>query len=83
MIQLNDKEKRLLKQMKTPKTANEVIDRIFDKDWSDRNFMGWKYYVHLNKLFAPLAKRGLIEQVGDKVGPTNKLEKLWMIKRQH
>jgi hypothetical protein len=40
--------------------------------------IGWRYYVHLNKHFAPMERDGLIEQTGEEVmGEFGKMEKLW------
>lgn len=67
-----------MKRLSSPKTANEVIDLIFAKDWKDQNFKGWKYYVHLNKLFSPMEVDGQITKIGSKLGPTKKNEKIWV-----
>jgi len=63
-------------------TINEIIDSIY---WSDvrykrTRFKSWKYYVHLNKLFNPMLKAGLIEITGSKIGETKRLEKTWRVK---
>jgi len=68
---------RLLANLRKPRTANEVIENIFANDKRTRRLGSWKYYLHLNKLFAPMERAGLIRQVGQKKGPTNKIEKLW------
>ena len=72
--------KRILNELSKPRTANEVIDILFDKDVKsgDINKMSWKYYVHLNKLFSPMETSGLIENNGLKLGPTKKFEKVWV-----
>ena len=74
-------EEKLKKHSKM--TANECIDAIFKDDLTsglvntvDR---GWKYYLHLNKLFAPMSKSGIISQVDTKMGPTRKVEKVWSL----
>lgn len=69
----------IVRQLKNPKTANEVITEIFNNDLrKGSEFIikerGWKFYVHLNKFFSPLEKEGFITQVGQKKG-----EKLWKI----
>lgn len=63
--------------LKKPRTANEVISEIFYNDLRKGSEYiikerGWKFYVHLNKLFSPLEKEGYIEHVGERGG-----EKLW------
>ena len=63
-----------------PKTANETIDSIYFNDQKmgiKRD--GWKFYVHLNKDFSPLERKGFIKCVGTKTGPTGKSEKIWAI----
>lgn len=61
-----------------PKTANETIDLIYRSDVSSGlHRRDWKYYLHLNKLFAPLEKKGFIQQVGSKIGPSGRSEKIW------
>jgi len=64
-------------------TANECIDVIFKNDLTaglvntvDR---GWQFYVHLNKQIAPMEKEGRIQQVGTKIGPTKREEKVWSL----
>jgi len=64
-------------------TINESIDIIFKEDLTaglvntvDR---GWQFYLHLNKLFAPMEKEGIIKQVGTKMGPSKKQEKVWSL----
>jgi hypothetical protein len=42
--------------------------------------IGWRYYVHLNKHFAPMEADLLIEQTGEEVmGQFGKMEKLWRV----
>jgi len=60
-------------------SANDVINTIFNKDLkrgTERG--GWRFYVHLNKQFAPMERAGYIQQVGEKQGEFRK-EKVWMI----
>ena len=64
-------------------TANECIDAIFKDDLTagyvnsvDR---GWRYYLHLNKLFSPMSKVGLIKHIDHKMGPSRKKEKVWSL----
>jgi hypothetical protein len=77
----DEKKVELLHQTFKPKklmTVNEAIDKIYGDDIKAgmaRNC--WKFYVHLNKLPAPMERAGLIEQDGYKKGPTGKYEKLW------
>ncbi len=75
----------MLKQFKKPRTANEAIQKIFVQDVrKGEEFVvkerGWKFYVHLNKLVAPMERYGLIKVVGEKRGPTNRMEKIWVTK---
>lgn len=60
-------------------TANEIIEKMFKSDIRTGKIDGrsWKYYVHCNKLFSPMEKAGVIKHIGDKIGPTNKTEKIW------
>ena len=73
----------LLKQFRVPRTANEAIEKIYKADvkkgleFVNKN-RSWKFYVHLNKVVAPLAKQGLIVQVDTKVGPSKRKEKVWV-----
>lgn len=75
----SDKIEKILKYLKAKRTANECIQKIFDEDvlTGAVSTRSWKYYVHLNKLFAPLERAGLIHKVGTKIGPTNREEKIW------
>jgi len=64
-------------------TANECIDIIFKEDLTaglvnsvDR---GWKFYLHLNKLFSSMEKEGVITQKGTKIGPSRREEKVWSL----
>jgi len=67
----------------TELTINECITNIFQNDLTSGLIhtvdMGWKHYTHLNKLFAPMHKSGIIKQVGTKQGPTYKTEKVWAL----
>lgn len=61
-------------------TANEVIDSIyFDDQKNQIKREGWKYYNHLNKLFAPLEEAGFIKVIGQKRGPGGRFEKVWAL----
>ena len=71
---------KILRKLKNKSmTANEVIDSLFRNDVKSGRIekRSWKYYVHLNKLFSPMEKSGEIEEVGIKLGPTNRSEKIW------
>lgn len=72
-------EKQLKKYRKM--TANECLDAIFKKDLTEGLVntvdRGWQFYLHLNKLFAPMEKEGRISQVGTKMGPSKRQEKVW------
>ena len=68
----------ILHHLDKPRTANEVIDRIFCNDLKKGNTFiisgrGWKFYVHLNKFFSPMEKEGKIQCIGNK-----DREKLWI-----
>lgn len=78
-VDKQENRKRILRALKRPKTANEVIEVLFKSDVITGMIKKrtWKYYVHLNKLFAPMEKDGLIMEVGTKLGPTNRVEKIW------
>lgn len=72
--------KRILKTISVKEmTINECIDKMFKSDirTGKINQRNWRYYVHLNKLFDPMRRAGLLEVVGSKIGETNKLEKVW------
>lgn len=59
-------------------TANETIHSIYRHDVKNGLVRAdWKFYLHLNKRFAPLSKKGFIKQIGTKVGPSNRAEKVW------
>lgn len=72
------RKKLLLKELVIGKTANEAIQRIFEKDLKKGSSAvferGWKFYVHLNKLFSPLEKEGRIKCIGDRGWS----EKVWI-----
>ena len=72
--------KLILKYLRKPRTANEVIEMIFKSDVRTNkiNDRSWKFYVHLNKLFFPMKKDGELKEVGTKIGPTNRTEKIWL-----
>lgn len=43
----------------------------------------WRYYVHLNKLFAPMERDEAIEFTGKtKLGEFGRMEKIWQISKQ-
>jgi len=73
-------EQLLMRQLRSPRTINEAIQRIFESDQrtgrtTNRN---WKFYVHLNKLPAQMKRKGLIDIVDTVKGPTNRTEKVWV-----
>lgn len=74
-------EKQIKKYKKL--TANECIDIIFKLDLTEGLVntvdRGWQFYLHLNKLFSPMEKEGVIRQSGTKRGPSKRLEKIWEI----
>jgi hypothetical protein len=61
-------------------TINEAIENIWiGLDSQQRLAKGWRYFVHLNKLAAPMERMGLIEFTGKyRIG--SKKEKIWRIK---
>lgn len=79
------KEKLLLKELskKGAATANEVIDTIFNREVRvGAAFVigrGWRFYVHLNKHFSVLKKNGYIVDKGKRLGPTGRMEKVWVL----
>ena len=67
----------ILKAMRKPMSANQIINKIYTADIRNGlNRKDWKFYVHLNKLFAPLNRKGLIEHKGFIAGE-NQQEKVW------
>ena len=76
---LNNRE-RILSKITEPITINQVIDKLFldDIKTGEIENRSWQYYVHLNKLFSPLEKKGLIVVKGSIKGKTGKFEKLWI-----
>lgn len=68
-------------------TANELIDSLYWEDLyelgiQDRAALGWRYYVHLNKLFALLERDGEILFTGkEKLGESGRMEKVWRYKK--
>lgn len=73
----DEKKIILLKLWRKNLTANELIDELYAEDLSmgmkhivDR---GWRYWVHINKLFSPMEKSGLIKLLNDED------EKIWQI----
>lgn len=64
--------------LKKPSTANEIIDHIYQTD-IDCGLVekDWKFYLQLNKLFAPMEKNGLIVQTS--LTTSNRPEKVWKL----
>lgn len=54
-----------------PRTANETIEMIYRRN----SRLGWKFYLHLNKLFSPLEKEGKIKNTGK----NSDGEKVWEV----
>ena len=71
------RKKLLMRQLRTPRTINQVIQRIKERDDKKGEPRDWRFYVHLNKLPLAMERQGLIKQVGQKVGPTKRPEKVW------
>lgn len=74
------RKKMLLEKLarKRGRTINQVINAIYERDLEKgKDFAlarGWKFYTHLNKLFAPMERDNLVKHIGyDKQG-----EKLWV-----
>lgn len=64
-IESTKRKNLLLSKLDVQKrTANQIIEDIFQEDLSQgtRHVIdrGWKFYVHLNKLFSALEKEGRI-----------------------
>ncbi|GAB4419107.1 MAG: hypothetical protein OHK0056_29040 [Bacteriovoracaceae bacterium] len=84
-ISHEQKEKMILKELakKGAATANEIIDTLFRRDLRKGSKYtterGWRFYVHLNKHYSVLQKRGMIKNRGFKKGPSGKLEKIWVL----
>lgn len=82
-----DKIDRILSKLENkPMTANEIIDQLYNEDIRNNGIeylvtnRGWRYYVHLNKLFAPLERAYVIIFTGQyKKGEKGKMEKIWKI----
>lgn len=87
MTKHGDKIARILSKLKKkPMTANEVIDSLYNDDIRNNGIeflvtnRGWRYYVHLNKLFAPLERDYVIMFTGEyRLGETGKMEKVWKL----
>jgi len=79
------KEKMILRELskKGTATANEIIDSFFKRDirkgYEHAILKGWRFYVHLNKHYSVLKRRGLILHKGYKIGPSGKKEKIWCL----
>lgn len=84
-VRKTEREILLMKTLgKKPQTTNEIIKKIFKKDLKAGedfvvNTRGWKFYVHLNKCFAPMERKKLIKQTDIKIGETGKPEKVWSL----
>lgn len=61
-------------------TINEIIEKIRKSDFDDGIYrIDIHFYTHLNKRFAPLMRKGLVEVVGHKPGKTRGFEKVWAL----
>ena len=61
-------------------TVSEVIDTIWNNmDNDSRILVGWRFFVHLNKLFTILEKKNKIACIGKKEGYMDRLEKVWKV----
>lgn len=76
-----DREKLLVKELQGKElTASELIDHIWNNmSDEDKVKVGWRFFVHLNKLFNILQKKNKIVQCGIKEGFNNRPEKIWRI----
>ena len=77
----NKRVDMLLNEFKIARTVNEAIDRIFIREVKNDKAIsrGPRFYCHLNKLVSNMEKNHLIRCVDTKIGPTNRLEKIWRI----
>lgn len=80
-IDMKNKYQLLLCEFKKLSTVNEAMGRIWVREVKSNATLarGPRFYTHLNKLPTMLQKYELIEQVGECVGPTNRVEKIWKI----
>lgn len=76
-----EREKLILATMKAKDmTVSEIIDCIWDSiSEQERVAVGWRFFVHLNKLFTILEKKNKIVVVGKKQGYMNRTEKIWRV----
>lgn len=74
---MTDRDQLIISNMSKTKmkTINEVIDTIYEKDVRAQVNRGWKFYVHLNKRWAPMSRDGRIVDTGN-VNAAG--EKLWL-----
>ena len=77
------RRERILRKMAKlqPCTINQVINELHTDDLYRRGerqliALGWRYYVHLNKLFSPMAKEKIIKHVSYNEDG----EKVWRIR---
>ncbi len=82
MSELPERIKLLKKQFKKPRTMNQAIERIWNSDMKRgvERPRKWLFYTHLNKLAKPMERMGIIKLHGHEVGPTNRTEKVWVLK---
>jgi len=80
-MKLLNKVELLLKEFKTPRTMNQAMDRIWTREVGNKKAIsrGPRFYTHLNKLPTILEREGLIAEIDKIVGPTGKLEKVWVV----
>lgn len=61
-------------------TINEVIDSLWSKtDNKTKVSLGWRFFVHFNKIPAQLVKQKRIKFSGKYKQGNTKLEKLWSV----
>ena len=74
--------RNLASQFTKPRTANEAIERMFKADVNKGTKVilkkGWNFYSNLTKLLAILERTGYIKNIDTKLGPTSKVEKVWL-----
>jgi hypothetical protein len=78
-MSVRERENLILATMKAKDmTVSEIIDCIWDSiTEQERIDVGWRFFVHLNKLFTILEKKNKIVVVGKKQGYMNRTEKIW------
>jgi hypothetical protein len=78
-MSVKERENLILKTMEArDMTVSEIIDCVWDSiSEQQRIEVGWRFFVHLNKIFTLLEKKNKIVVVGRKQGYMNRVEKIW------